>query len=205
MSARDFSFPFISAAQVRFEGTHRASAAHRLPTASGDSLRVLFSAAGESVAPSQGNVSLQHQPQVHAEVDRRPTPALTDRAVNTAAAAERRQNSRRSRVEDHRIVTARIRPGYAAAVVDVSAAGTLIETTRRLLPGSLIDLVVETRDRADLIRGRVVRCSVVQLCESAIRYRAAIAFSSELVWLCDPPPEVYDILATDTSVDIRHD
>jgi hypothetical protein len=100
---------------------------------------------------------------------------------------ERRQH-RRSGPEDHRIVTARIRPGHVAAVVDLSAAGALIETDTRLLPGTTIDLVVVATDRAERVRGCVLRCSVVYVCRSAIRYRAAIVFSSQLAWLSAAAP-----------------
>ena len=50
-------------------------------------------------------------------------------------------------VEQHRIIATRIRPGHLARIVDVSGGGALIETMYRLLPGTSVELHVETRTR----------------------------------------------------------
>jgi hypothetical protein len=105
----------------------------------------------------------------------------------TYRTANRRTNQRCTRVEEHRILAARIRPGHPAAVIDVSPTGALVETSKRLLPGAAVDLFVETAECRDLVRGRVLRCAVAYLDDRSIRYRAAIAFSERLPWLVDRP------------------
>lgn len=92
---------------------------------------------------------------------------------------ERRRAPRSTRAAEHGIVGARIRPGYAAVVLDVSAGGAFIETSRRLLPGSAIDLLVDGADRGAVLRGRVLRCFVASVASDMVRYRAALAFAGE--------------------------
>jgi hypothetical protein len=41
-------------------------------------------------------------------------------------------------LEKHGIVSACVRPGYRARLIDVSAGGALIETSHRLLPGTSV-------------------------------------------------------------------
>jgi hypothetical protein len=98
---------------------------------------------------------------------------------------ERRRQPRRVDAKDHRITTARVRPGYAARVIDVSAEGALIETAHRLLPGSAIELHLATADDRTVIRARVLRCGVAQLHESGVFYRGAVRFERHLSWLVD--------------------
>ena len=99
--------------------------------------------------------------------------------------SERRRTSRRSRLRDHGIVSARVRPGYRAVVVDVSAGGVLIETEHRLLPGASVELHMETTTRRTSIRGRVLRCAVAGLRPSSVHYRGAIGFDQQLAWFCE--------------------
>lgn len=98
---------------------------------------------------------------------------------------ERRQTSRRCRPQEHGIVAARVRPGYNASIVDVSAGGALIETEYRLLPGSSVELHMETTTRRTTIRGRVLRCAVAGLRPSSVCYRGAIGFDRQLSWFSD--------------------
>jgi hypothetical protein len=58
----------------------------------------------------------------------------------SAGLFERRLTKRRQSVAEHGIESARVRPGIDAAVVNVSAAGALLETRHRLLPGTAIDI-----------------------------------------------------------------
>jgi hypothetical protein len=95
---------------------------------------------------------------------------------------DRRRARRRSEPDEHGIVATRIRPGHDAEVVDVSAAGALIHTRYRLLPGARIALHVETADRRALVRGRVLRCSVVGLLANYVWYCGAIQFDECLPW-----------------------
>ena len=108
---------------------------------------------------------------------------------------DRRGMRRLEAVEEHRIVSARVRPGHRARLIDVSAGGALIETSHRLLPGTSVELQVDTgTDRAS-IRGQVLRCAVVRVRPTWVCYRGAIAFDRHLPWFVDergerPTPEV---------------
>ncbi len=98
---------------------------------------------------------------------------------------ERRLARRRQSVAEHGIVSARVRPGIDASVVDVSAAGALIETSHRLLPGSSVEICFDPDKRRPSVRGRVVRCAVAQLGPDQVCYRGAILFDQRLPWIAD--------------------
>ena len=100
----------------------------------------------------------------------------------TYLTADRRVNRRRREVHEHGIVRARIRPGHLATVVDVSAGGVLVDTAHRLLPGTNVELQLESEHRSAKIRGRVVRCSVARVSPESVNYRGAIAFDRHLPW-----------------------
>jgi hypothetical protein len=100
----------------------------------------------------------------------------------TYLTADRRVTRRRHLVQEHGIVRARVRPGHMATVVDVSAGGVLVETEHRLLPGSSVELQLESDNRSEKLRGRVVRCSVSRVRPEAVSYRGAIAFDRQLPW-----------------------
>jgi len=103
----------------------------------------------------------------------------------TGDAHERRGTRRLAALDDHRIVSACVRPGHRARLIDVSAGGALIETSHRLLPGTSVELQVETgTDRAS-IRGQVLRCAVVRVRPTWVCYRGAIAFDRYLPWFVD--------------------
>lgn len=100
----------------------------------------------------------------------------------SAEAQDRRGTRRLGAFEEHRIVAACVRPGHRARVIDVSASGALIETSHRLLPGTSVELQVETgSDRAN-VRGQVLRCAVVRLRPTWVCYRGAIVFDRHLPW-----------------------
>ena len=98
-------------------------------------------------------------------------------------AQDRRITPRHHGAETHGIVSARVRPGHRATLVDVSAGGALIETAYRLLPGTSVELHVETAQHRTCIRGRVLRCAVAEVCSTLICYRGAIRFDGGLPWL----------------------
>ncbi|MCU1384874.1 MAG: hypothetical protein JWL71_3571 [Acidobacteria bacterium] len=100
-------------------------------------------------------------------------------------APDRRSMRRREAFEEHRIVSACVRPGQKARLIDVSAGGALIETSHRLLPGTSVELQVETGTNRTSVRGRVVRCAVVRLRPTWVCYRGAIAFDRDLPWFVD--------------------
>jgi hypothetical protein len=103
----------------------------------------------------------------------------------TKPASERRQAPRHRHSEDHGIESARVRPGHAAKVIDVSAGGALIETHHRLLPGTIVELRVERDGNTATVRGRVLRCAVVGVRPAWVCYRGAIGFERQLSWLLD--------------------
>ena len=97
-------------------------------------------------------------------------------------ATERRQTHRRQRLEEHGIVSTRVRPGHQATLIDVSAGGALIETNHRLLPGVAVELQVETGTARASVRGRVLRSAVSRVHPSRVCYRGAIGFDAHLPW-----------------------
>jgi PilZ domain-containing protein len=117
-------------------------------------------------------------------------------------AAERRETRRRLDAEDHGIVSTRVRPGHRAKLIDVSAAGALIETSHRLLPGTSVELHVETRSHRTNVRGRVLRCAIVIVRPSWVCYRGAIGFDRQLPWLLDESDRAGDA-STRSGVPIR--
>ena len=82
-------------------------------------------------------------------------------------------------------MSARVRPGYRATVIDVSADGVLIETDYRLLPGTSLELQMATTGERMTVRGRVVRSAVAGLEPSSVCYRGAIGFDRELAWFSE--------------------
>lgn len=99
--------------------------------------------------------------------------------------SDRRGLRRLDALEEHGIVTARVRPGFRARLIDVSAGGALIETSHRLLPGAPVELWVETGTDRARIRGQVLRCTVVRVRPTWVCYRGAIAFDRHLPWFVD--------------------
>lgn len=98
---------------------------------------------------------------------------------------DRRGLRRLDALEEHGIVSARVRPGFRARLIDVSAGGALIETSHRLLPGSSVELCVETGTGRASIRGQVLRCTVVRVRPTWVCYRGAIEFDRHLPWFVD--------------------
>ena len=98
---------------------------------------------------------------------------------------DRRGMRRLEAFDDHRIVSTCVRPGHRARLIDVSAGGALIETSHRLLPGTSVELQVETGSDRASIRGQVLRCAVVRLRPTWVCYRGAIAFDRHLPWFVD--------------------
>ena len=93
---------------------------------------------------------------------------------------DRRRARRRRTVEEHGIVSARVRPGHEVELIDISAGGALIECRRRLLPGAMIELSLSSGERCTTVRGRVLRCAVVRVKPTAVSYRGAIGFDHNL-------------------------
>jgi hypothetical protein len=77
-------------------------------------------------------------------------------------------------------IGARIRPGYPADVLDISADGALVDTAHRLRPGTVVDLQVETPAYRAQVRARVVHARVSDLGADRVRYRGGLAFERAL-------------------------
>ena len=102
-----------------------------------------------------------------------------------AVRVERRQTPRRRTVRGHGIESAHVRRGVHVTIVDASAGGVLIETSHRLLPGMPVDIHLQHAHGTFTVRGRVLRCGVVQITASSVRYRGAIVFEQRLSWLLE--------------------
>ena len=109
--------------------------------------------------------------------------------MNDSQPCDERPDRRRARrirtIHDHGIVSARVRPGREASLLDVSAGGALVETTYRLLPGSRIELHIATSERRASVRGGVLRSAVVGVRATGMCYRTAIGFDHLLSWFVD--------------------
>ena len=110
----------------------------------------------------------------------------------TRGMSDRRLTRRHAGSDEHGILSTRVRPGHRAKLIDVSAGGALIETTHRLLPGTSIELHVETRSHRTNVRGRVLRCAIVLVRPSWVCYRGAIGFDRHLPWLLDDSDHTRD-------------
>ena len=102
-------------------------------------------------------------------------------------ARERRRTVRLTSVHEHGVRVIRIRPGDGATIIDLSAAGALVETHRRLLPGSLVELHMETEHHKARVRGTVVHCAVIRIGPACVAYRGAIEFERHLPWFAPAP------------------
>jgi hypothetical protein len=91
-------------------------------------------------------------------------------------AGERRRMPRRVPHPSEPVARLRLRTGRELQVIDVGAAGALVESDGRLLPGTCVDVHVMTLDGRELVRSRVVRAFVSQLSADRIVYRGALAF-----------------------------
>jgi PilZ domain len=70
-----------------------------------------------------------------------------------------------------------LRVGSATSLINLSAGGALVETTRPLQPGARVNLQVLTAAHTFTVPAHVVRCAVWSLdAESGVTYRGALAF-----------------------------
>jgi hypothetical protein len=83
----------------------------------------------------------------------------------------------------------RVRPGQSVRVINLSPRGALLESSRRLLPGSRIDVHLECCHFQHVTRATVIRCYVGVLLPHAVLFRAAIEFDRRLErWQVVPDP-----------------
>lgn len=80
------------------------------------------------------------------------------------------------------IVSVRLRPGLDVILLNVSAAGALIESEQQLRPGCAVEVQMVTHEQRIAVRGRVLRCAVSRLLTSGVWYRGAIAFNHQHPW-----------------------
>ena len=89
---------------------------------------------------------------------------------------DRRRASRRTPAVDEPLSQIRLRAGRQLVVIDVSDTGVMAEGEMRLLPGTHVEVHLVTCDGRQLVRSRVVRAFVHQLCATRVLYRGALAF-----------------------------
>src|SRR4030095_13566394 len=95
---------------------------------------------------------------------------------------DRRSGVRRRSIDQHGIVSARVKPGHDVELIDISSRGALVEGARRLLPGMAVELFLVAGDLCASVRGRVLRCAIVGLTPTSVSYRGAIVFDNDLPW-----------------------
>ena len=73
----------------------------------------------------------------------------------------------------------RLRTGDPLTLVNVAPGGALVESARRLLPGTTVVLQVSMDDGTMTLRAEVTRCAVHALSSDRVQYRGALAFADE--------------------------
>ena len=86
-------------------------------------------------------------------------------------------------------MSGRVRPGHVVRVMNLSAGGALIETARRLVPGGIADLQLESGEWRHSTRARVVRSYVSRVFPDAMLFHSAVTFERMLPWLSALPNE----------------
>lgn len=71
-----------------------------------------------------------------------------------------------------------LRPGHPVSVVNLSAAGALIDGQRPLRPGSRVFLQITVAGQTGGRSAHVLRSAVASLEEAGVQYRSAIAFDN---------------------------
>ena len=103
--------------------------------------------------------------------------------------AERRRWPRHSYAGGRLPPAARVRPGGAVIVVNLSRGGALVESSLRLRWGARCDFEWTAGDSVVSVSARVARCFVARLDASAVRYRTALRFDVPVA-----PPGEQDLL-----------
>jgi len=98
---------------------------------------------------------------------------------------DRRRSRRHRTFAEHGIGRVRLRPGLEVSLVEISAGGALIESSRPLRPGAAVELQLEAGSERATPRGRVVRCEVASVVATGVSYRGAIGFDARLAWFLE--------------------
>lgn len=117
---------------------------------------------------------------------------------------ERRASPRRRTLQEHGVVSIRVRPGRlgcGVVLIDVCAAGALVESEHQLCPGTSIEVHMAADERCIAMRGRVLRCSVSRLRVSGVWYRSAIGFDRHHPWFIDHAERGYLVPMPETQRD----
>ena len=77
-------------------------------------------------------------------------------------------------------VSARIRPGHVARVRNLSRTGLSLETSRRLSPGTVVELTLIVGEAVHSTRARVVRCQVVGLRATDVLFAGGLELEKQL-------------------------
>lgn len=96
---------------------------------------------------------------------------------------ERRRHPRVTPFEWQGGIRGRIRPGHDVLVIDLSEGGALVETSRRLTPGSTAEIQLDAPDGRHTTRGVVVRSYVCLLLADQLLFRTAVALERPVPWL----------------------
>jgi hypothetical protein len=113
--------------------------------------------------------------------------------------ADRRRAPRTTSAAQSAVVCVRIRPGHEVTLLDLSAAGALLQCAHRLMPGTSVEMQLTTAGRRVTTRGLVVRCSVSHVWPSAIWYRGAVMFERPLPWAAADDEREYRLHAAQTA------
>jgi len=71
----------------------------------------------------------------------------------------------------------RLRTGDPLSLVNLGPGGALVDSARRLLPGTTVVLQVSMDDGTLTLRALVMWCTVHALSSDVVRYRGALAFA----------------------------
>ena len=74
----------------------------------------------------------------------------------------------------------RLQYGPSVSLVDLSVSGASFEAERPLRPGAATVLELGAEDEQRVVAGRIIRCEVVGLDATSVRYRGACAFGRPL-------------------------
>ncbi|MGE3402328.1 MAG: hypothetical protein AB7K63_07050 [Vicinamibacterales bacterium] len=69
-----------------------------------------------------------------------------------------------------------MRTGAELTVIDIGPLGALVESTARLLPGTIVDVQLYTCLGRVVVRARVVRSAVSALRADRVAYRTGLSF-----------------------------
>lgn len=93
---------------------------------------------------------------------------------------DRRRARRRAARDVPWLWTVKLPCGSHVSVVDISSGGVLLETTSRIIDGSRIDLQLLGQDTNVCVPARMIRSQVAAVDGCGVRYRVAVAFTTDL-------------------------